>query len=518
MGRRSWRRRGVMLVCAGAVAAAALLVPLENRIIDDIPAFTGFDPGATLTPARLRGVGVRTHAGNDVELLVDGSPAKTYRAGDRILLAGAHLRDGSHTLAARVRHHLLPDLELSSRFTLDGTPPRLSVTMDPVGNLREHMTLRGQASGASAVTVDGRTARVGDDGRFAMTLPVVPAVVRVTARDAAGNATTRDEPVHTRHPGMRAVHMSGMAWGSATLREPVLQMARQGLIDTVELDIKDESGEVGYSSRVPLAQQIGATRGYYDAAAVVSQLHAMGVRVVGRLVAFHDPILAKASWESGHPNRVLQRTDGTPWSGSYGQYAFTNFADPEVVGYNVDLATEAAKLGFDDILYDYVRRPEGDLSAMRITGLRGTPEQAIADFLAKSLTAVHEHGAFLGASVFGIAAQRPTAIAQDIPAMAAHLDYVAPMVYPSHWGPGEYGVAQPDSQPYDIVARSLAAFVGKVKGTDAAVIPWLQAFSLGKTYGPAEVRAQIKATADTGISSFLLWDAACRYDSAGLTG
>jgi hypothetical protein len=447
-------------------------------------------------------------------VLVDDRPVRVRRSGDRLVLDAPHLHDGRHTVTARHHRTLLPDSEVTSTVTVDGTPPGLTVEDTPVTDLRGELTLRGHASGADVVTVDHERARLAPNGDFTMSLPSVPASVLVVARDAAGNHSAQDHAVTARHPGMRAVHMTALGWSSASLRDPVLRMAAEGRINTVELDIKDESGEVGYRSQVPLAQQIGATRDYYDAKAVVDQLHAAGIRVVGRLVAFRDPILAQASWQAGKTDRVLQTSAGQPWAGTYGQFAFTNFANPEVIDYNAGLAEEAAALGFDDILYDYVRRPEGALASMRIPGLQGTPEQAIADFLGRSRTAVRAHGAFLGASVFGIAADRPTAIAQDIPAIAEHVDYVAPMVYPSHWGPGEYKVAQPDSQPYDIVNRSVAAFQAKVEGTGAQVIPWLQAFSLGHTYGPAEVAAQVKAAADAGAGSFLLWDPACRYAPA----
>src|SRR5690606_4291794 len=207
--------------------------------------------------------------------------------------------------------------------------------------------------------------------------------------------------------------------------------------------------------------------------------------------------------------------EGNAWSG-YGEYSFTNFADPVVRAYNIALAEEAAELGFDDILYDYIRRPDGDASQMVFPGLTTTPEESIASFLAESRVALHKHGAFQGASVFGIAASRPEQIAQDIPAISEHVDYVAPMVYPSHWGPGEYGVEDPESQPYDITARSLADFQALVEDGHAKVIPWLQAFSMSVPYGPAEIRAQIEAAADVGIDSFLLWTAACRYDERAL--
>jgi hypothetical protein len=119
--------------------------------------------------------------------------------------------------------------------------------------------------------------------------------------------------------------------------------------------------------------------------------------------------------------------------------------------------------------------------------------------------------------VFGIAATRPDEIAQDIPRMAATVDFIAPMVYPSHWGPGEYGVANPNASPYDITYRSLVDFQSQVNGTGASLIAWLQDFSLGVEYGPAEVQAQIDAAKDAGVLDFLLWDAAATYTAAALS-
>ena len=100
--------------------------------------------------------------------------------------------------------------------------------------------------------------------------------------------------------------------------------------------------------------------------------------------------------------------------------------------------------------------------------------------------------------------------------MSRSVDFVAPMIYPSHWGTGEYGVANPNAQPYDIVFRSLQDFRAATAGTGAKVAPWLQDFSLGVTYGDAELRAQIDATRDAGIDSFFLWNAATRYHGGGL--
>jgi hypothetical protein len=123
---------------------------------------------------------------------------------------------------------------------------------------------------------------------------------------------------------------------------------------------------------------------------------------------------------------------------------------------------------------------------------------------------------YQGASVFGIAADRPDAVGQDIPRIARHVDYVAPMVYPSHWVNGEYNVANPNKQPYDIVKASLADFQAKMAGTGARLMPWLQDFSLGQTYGPAEVKAQMDAAASLGVSDWLLWNPGVTYTRGAL--
>jgi hypothetical protein len=476
--------------------------------------------GTVVSPAGVGRVSITTadpDALDRVTVLLDGMPVEAQRDGDRISLRGVNLTEGPHRLSVSADNSmpLLPDSLVQREFTVDGTPPELAVEFAGAESPDGPVTVRGQAEGAESVLVGDQRVPV-LDGRFETSLPASSARLRVEARDKAGNAERHEVDVKVHHPGMRAVHMSAVAWAAAELREPVLAMARERRIDTVQLDIKDESGEVGYESQVPLARRIGATRNHYDARAVTDELHRMGLRVVGRLVAFRDPVLAEASWREGARDRVVQDAAGNPWTGGYGGFAFTNFANGEVRDYNLALAEEAASLGFDDILYDYVRRPDAPIGRLAFPGLQGTPEQSIVDFLRVSRDAVRPHGAYLGASVFGIAAHSPQDVAQDIPAMAAVTDYIAPMVYPSHWGPGEHGVDQPESQPHAIVLKSVQEFVRLTKDSGTAVIPWLQAFSLAKPYGPTEVQAQIAASAEAGAPSFLLWDPACTYDDSGL--
>ena len=197
---------------------------------------------------------------------------------------------------------------------------------------------------------------------------------------------------------------------------------------------------------------------------------------------------------------------------------FTNYTHPEVHRYNLDIALEAVDAGVDDILWDYVRRPEGDPATMVIPGMQpqDTSSNAIVRFLATTHAALRERCVYQGASVFGIAADRPDAVGQDIPRIARHVDYIAPMLYPSHWVNGEYNVDNPNKQPYDIIKATLADFQAKTAGTGVALVPWLQDFSLGHTYGPVEVRAQIDAAASLGVPDWLLWNAGAVYTAGAL--
>jgi hypothetical protein len=510
--------RRYVLPVAAALIPIALLVMVAYLVRPDVRV-AGVTDGGAIQPAVLGQVEITTNGDADrVQVLLDGAAVPTRWEGERIHLDVPEPAEGEHTLEVRSPNtaSVLPGRTTELTFTVDGTPPALAVPPVPATELDMAATVHGTVHEESTVLAQGELVEVADDGSFSVPVPAGTPMVTLEARDEAGNVTTEDVSIPVRHPGMRAVHMTAHAWASKALREPIMEMAREGRIDTVQLDIKDESGQIGYLSEVPLANEIGAAKDYYDVRAALDELHAAGLRVVGRIVVFRDPVHGEAAWSSGNTDWLVQNTSGTPWTGGYGEYAFTNFANPEVRAYNLDIAREAAALGFDEILYDYIRRPDGHIDQMQFPGLTTTPEESIASFLAESRPLVREHGALLGVSVFGIAATRPTQIAQDIPAMSKYVDYVSPMTYPSHWGSGEYGVANPEAQPYDITARSLADFVTLANESSTTVIPWLQDFSLRIPYGPEEVRAQIEAAEANGIDSFILWNAACRYHAEAL--
>ena len=285
-------------------------------------------------------------------------------------------------------------------------------------------------------------------------------------------------------------------------------------LNTVELDIKDENGEIGWvPSSVPLARKIGAGKPYYKPRQAALLARRYGVYLIGRIVVFEDPVLAAA-----RPARAIQRTDGSIWK----NHAGLGWADPYNRAnwkYVVDIAAAAAKLGFDEIQFDYVRFPtDGDIENIVYPSKNDTPMGwTIAQFAHYASKRLKPLGVRVSADVFGLAATRDLGIGQIPRRIARYLDAIYPMVYPSHYGKGEYDLDDPNAAPYQTVAASLADFNNQLKGTKVQVIPWLQDFSYGRTYTLADVQAQIDAAAASDTRGFLLWNAAGVYTDGALT-
>lgn len=450
------------------------------------------------------------HDGTDVtgQAVVDG---------EELRFPLDHLDDGEHEVVVDV-----PGAGSETfTFAVDTTPPELEITepQDPVVFGEDPVTIAGRTDSDAALTVGGTEVAIGDDGTFSHTVDAVSdGPIQLTATDPHGNATA-DELELTRLPSrvevdeVRAVHVTPHAWATPSFRERILGMIDDGLINSIQLDLKDESGRIGYDSQIPLAQEIGAVEGVYDLEEAVAELHGRGVHIVGRIVAFRDPVLAGYAWENGQRDMVIQTPGGEPYAG-YG--GFTSFGSEEVKSYLIAIAEEAAAVGVDSILWDYIRRPDGPAENLVVPGLDPdasgrTLEQAVVDFAAEADAVLEPYRVQHGASVYGIAATRPTQIAQDIAGMAEHLDYVSPMIYPSHWGPGEYDVADPNRQPYDIIYRSLEDFQTIVEGTDTRIVPWLEDTAYRAYDRPFHVREQIRATQDQGIDEWLMWDPVVGY-------
>lgn len=502
----------ILLIVAAFVAAGFAVTALRSVEVT----VSGVTESAHVRPQDLVGEIIAfTVSGGDVTraelFLNDQRLAGVQRFDDRVTwVAPEGIIEGNHTLKLVVPRRLYGDATIELPFTVDGTPPVVDLpAVHEPATYGEPFTLRGGVEANVTLVINQQPIDT-SLGTVELTFDRPPkAPLNVVATDAAGNSTQMQVVVPVELPRTTGVHVTAAAWEHDGLREGVLDLVRSNMITAVQLDLKDESGRIGYASDIELARSADSIDGRYDLAETIAELHELGVRVIGRIVAFRDPVLTEYAVRTGNLNWVLQTPDGRPLSNYNG---FTNFNHDVVRQYNLDIAREAAEAGIDDILWDYMRRPEGDLSQIVVPGFDGEdPSPVIVSFVADAGALLRPYDVLHGVSVFGISARRGEYIAQDVVGMSNHVDYVSPMVYPSHWGPGEYGVTNPEGEPYAITHASLRDFQEVLDGTGTAIVPWLQDFTMRVSYGAKEVRAQINAAADLGIDDWLLWDPTVTY-------
>ena len=322
------------------------------------------------------------------------------------------------------------------------------------------------------------------------------------------NAGPRTLPIE-----IRGVHVTiGLASLPGKLEEYV-DLEQEGLT-AIELDVKDENGQIGFAaSSLKLAQEVGATRDFYDARAAAQLVHARGLYLIGRIVVFEDPVLSH-----GRPDLAVRRSDGSVWEDAAG-LGWTNPYDRRVWEYNVDIATAAAKAGFDEIMFDYVRFPsDGDVEGAVYSNRAGLRKNDAAPaFVRYAARRLNPLGVRVSAAVFGLSAMRDMGIGQIPRRMAPHLHALYAMTYPSLFGPGELGLVDPSASPGATVARALKRFRRALRGQDALLLPWVQDFSFTTPYGIDEVRAQIYSARLAGAKGYLIWNASGVYTDGTLT-
>jgi hypothetical protein len=524
------RARWVVLLVAFALVVATAIALAIPRLRAAELAVSGLEDGAVLNANAVEALEVVIDTSGmgagEVAVTLDGESVEPALVVDPatgeelVVVRPAAVDDGEHSITVTMAGRFGAAAQtVARRFSVDSSGPTFTAPAEVLApGDATPIVIAGLTDGVVSMTVGGLTVPV-DGGAYRATIATATSPIEVVATDELGNTTTTSvhvtaTPTPSAYPATNGVHVGQSAWADPVRRAAILELARSGQINAVQLDIKDEVGDLGYPSAVPLATTIGTKMDFFDARAALDELHALGVRVIGRIVCFLDPALARWALANDRADYVVHDGSGTTPlpSADYGDAAFVNFAHPDVQQYQIDLAVEAVRLGFDEILYDYVRRPEDSPAGQTVPLLDTTPEVAVARFVAASAAALKPLGAELGVSVFGISATRPTEIGQDIRLLAPLVDYVSPMVYPETWARGEYGVERPNRQPYDIVVRSLADFQHLTSGSGAAVMPWLQDYTVGSfEYTEAQITAQLDAVRDAGGRSYLMWNPRALY-------
>jgi len=304
------------------------------------------------------------------------------------------------------------------------------------------------------------------------------------------------------------------------------------LIDSTELnaiviDIKSDGGYITYRMDHPLAKEIGAcTSTIGDIDATIKKLKDHGIYTIARIVSLKDPVLAEK-----RKDLALKNKDGSIFRDSSG-LAWVNPYEDEVWEYLLEICKQCVNVGFDEVNLDYIRFATDKGMSNVDFGPKAeemTRIEVITEGIRKICEVIKPMGAFVSCDVYGAIISSSTdarIVGQSYFNMAKYLDYICPMVYPSHYGNGYYGLDYPDTHPYELVYHALmdsqkVLYMIDPAENKAIVRPWLQDFtatwvSHHLTYGKEEVRAQIKGVYDAGYSEWLLWNAGVSYTASAL--
>lgn len=324
---------------------------------------------------------------------------------------------------------------------------------------------------------------------------------------------------------VRGIYVTGHSAGGAKFAQ-LVDLTDKTDLNAMVIDLKDDWGNLTYTPEESSPYNSIGKPYIKKPAEMLKTLEQKQIYPIARIVVFKDTVLAKAKPE-------LSFKDGANvWTNGRGE-SFVNPFLKEVWDHNVGIAIEAAKMGFQEIQFDYVRFPEGfetrDKSLSYSMGEYQQVDmdnvqkrvQAVTDFVAYAKEQLEPYGVKVSVDIFGYTATLPEApgIGQNFSKISEHIDIISSMIYPSHWT-SYFGISKPDLEPYKLVteyAKVENSILAKLEHAPVSR-PWLQDFTaswLGsgnyKRYGKQEVEAQIKALNDQGINEFLLWNAGNSY-------
>ena len=383
----------------------------------------------------------------------------------------------------------------------------------------------GRPLAGASIVAGGKEFRTDAEGAFALgTVPASASLLFKSAGYAKVTVTPTHEALDVRlkPKAVKGAYLTYYGFADRQIRGRVVDLVARTELNAVVVDVKGDRGWIPYRTDVPLALAAGAQGPVIlkDFDGMLADLRAQGIYTIARIVVFKDNVLA-------HHRRDLAIIDtrtGKPWIDRE-NLAWVDPFRTEVWDYNIAIAREAIRKGFDEIQFDYVRFPtDGKLAAARYArpNSKETRLPAIAGFLERARAELGPMGAFVAADVFGYTAfnENDTDIGQRIEELAPHLDYICPMVYPSGYHVGIPGYRNPVLNPYHVVHESVRLIRKRAAGLPVQVRPWLQDFKDyafdKRIFGVPEIRAQIKGADEAGGRGFMLWNPKNDYTGAAL--
>lgn len=340
-----------------------------------------------------------------------------------------------------------------------------------------------------------------------------------SSNESGANGTLVPAITHIRPPEqVKALYMSSWVAGTPSIRSRLIKLIDTTELNAVVIDVKDNTGVITWDGRVR------------DLPELIDELHKKNIYVIARIAAFQDPVYVQA-----HPEQAVRsKATGGIWKDHKG-VPWVDTGSKDMWKYIDDISKESYARGFDEINLDYIRFPtDGALSDMvfPISGERAKTDKPgiVGDFYRYITDSLRADGIPVSGDLFGIIMVTDVDIktlGQDLAVALQTFDYVAPMVYPSHFYKGTAGYDNPAANPGPIISYSMgkgveiadgvASSTGQSTSTIRAKLrPWYQDFDMGATYIAEMVRAQITAGERLGINSWMLWDPANKYTAEAL--
>ena len=318
---------------------------------------------------------------------------------------------------------------------------------------------------------------------------------------------------------VKALYMSGWVAGSPKIREPLVDLIDKTELNAVVIDIKDYTGRISYVTENEKLLAYGSSENRIpDIKEFIGRLHDKGIYVIGRISSFQDSHLVKV-----HPEFAVTDKEGKVWRDRKG-IAWLDVSAKPVWDYLALIGQDAYDVGFDELNFDYIRFPsDGNMQNIAYPYSQGKDKPtALKEFYKFVDETFRPKNIPISADLFGMTTSNSDdlGIGQILGDALQHFDFVAPMVYPSHYPATFLGYKSPATKPYEVIkyAMDSAVVKAKVASTSPSKLrPWLQDFSIGGvTYTPEMVRAQIEATYDSGLDSWMLWNASNIYTKEAL--
>lgn len=335
-----------------------------------------------------------------------------------------------------------------------------------------------------------------------------------------GKETNKSAPVK-----VKGIYVSGPVAGIDRMDE-LIALVDETELNAMVIDIKNDEGRVTYKMQTDKVLEIGAGIRYIpDIEALVQKCKEKNIYLIARIVAFKDPYLAELC-----PELAVKTKTGEVFKDKSG-LAWVNPYKKEVWDYLLEVSREAARIGFDEIQFDYIRFSTDLKSDELDFGLEAqdkTKTDIISEFTKYACEELEEMDVYVSADVYGTIIDNKVdqkIVGQDYVEMASYLDYICPMVYPSHYGNGVYGIEIPDAEPYRTVNAAMNAAAEELsilpKEERAINRVWIQSFTATWvnghiTYGPEQIREQIRGAYDAGYDEWILWNASVKYQRDSL--